>query len=67
MEGGGVTAREFAERLELRERLAAIVDELRLLDADEADVPLALAEGLLEDFTRLTLWEATRTARGDEP
>ena len=45
-------ALEFADRLELRERLAAIVDELRLLDADDRDVPLTLAEGLLEDVER---------------
>ena len=41
-----------ADRLELGARLAAIVDELRLLDADDRDVPLTLAEGLLEDVER---------------
>ena len=35
--------------LELRERLAAILAELRRLDADHVDVPLTLVEGLLED------------------
>lgn len=35
--------------LDWHERLAAIVAELRLLDADQVDVPLTLAEGLLED------------------
>lgn len=39
----------LASRLELRERLAAIVDELDLLDADDADVPRTIALGLLED------------------
>ena len=34
--------------LELVPRLQAIVDELRLLDADHVDVPLTLAESLLE-------------------
>ena len=44
------TAVDLADRLELRERLAAIVDELGMLDADLVDVPRTLAEGLLEEF-----------------
>jgi len=35
--------------LEICERLAAIVDELKVTDAD-VDVPLTLARGLLEDI-----------------
>ena len=41
-------ATEFVVALELRERLAAIVDEISLLDAD-TDVAHTLAVGLLED------------------
>ena len=41
----------FVDRLELLERLAAIVDELDVLDAD-TDVPRTLALGLLEDVER---------------
>lgn len=47
-----VTAAELDRRLELRERLAAIVDELDRLDAD-VDVPRTLAEGLLEELDEL--------------
>lgn len=41
--------REAILRLELVPRLQAIVDELRLLDADTVDVPYILALGLLDD------------------
>jgi hypothetical protein len=53
-----VTARELVERFELAARLQAVVDELRLLDADAVDVPLALAEGLLEELERSLASEA---------
>ena len=49
-----MTARQLVAALELRERLAAIVDELRILDADQVDVPLTLAESLLEDIEAAT-------------
>jgi transposase len=39
---------EIVARLELRERLQAICSEIEHLDAD-VDVPLTLAQGLLED------------------
>jgi hypothetical protein len=39
-------------RLELRERLQAIVDELDRLDAD-VDVPRTIAEGCLEELDLL--------------
>ena len=42
---------QLVRALALRERLAAIVDELHLVDAD-VDVPRTLAEGLLEDVER---------------
>ena len=48
-EGSG-DPRTTLHRLEVQARLAAIVDELRLLDTDRMDVPLTLAEGLLEDI-----------------
>lgn len=47
-----MTAAELERRLEIRERLAAIVDELDRLDAD-VDVPRTLAEGLLEELDEL--------------
>jgi hypothetical protein len=47
-----VTVRQFLRALELRERLAAVADELDLLDAD-TDVPKTIASGLLEDVDRL--------------
>ena len=40
---------DWAASLDLVPRLQAIVDELRLLDADDVDSPLTLSEGLLED------------------
>ena len=43
------SATDRLHSLQIRERLAAIVDELRLLDAEDVDVPLTLPEGLLED------------------
>ena len=52
------TAAELVAALELRERLAAIVDELELLDADETDVPRVLAQSLLEELDRLLASEA---------
>jgi hypothetical protein len=50
--GCGVTVRQFIRALELRERLAAIAEELDLLDAD-TDVPKTIASGLLADVDRL--------------
>jgi len=47
-----VTARQLVQELELRERLAAIVDELTTPDVDET-MPLTLTDGLLEDLDRL--------------
>jgi hypothetical protein len=47
-----MTPRQFARALDLRERLAAIVDELDVVDAD-VDVPRTIAEGLLEDVDSL--------------
>ena len=44
-----MTARDLVERLEVRERLQAVIHELDRLDAD-ADVPRTLAEGLFEDI-----------------
>lgn len=46
-----MTARDLVERLELRERLAAILAEIDVLEAD-TDVPRTLALGLLEDVER---------------
>jgi hypothetical protein len=43
-----VTARELVAELDLRERLAAIADELELLD--DRDVPATLLEALREDL-----------------
>jgi hypothetical protein len=57
-----VTAQALAEQIELRERLAAIVDELELLDAD-TDVPRTIAAGLLEDLDRLLAVPADRRDR----
>lgn len=45
--------RELEERLDLRERLAAIVDELGQLDPDLVDVPATIAAGLLEELDLL--------------
>ena len=47
-----MTARQLVQELELRERLAAIVDELTTPDVDET-MPLTLTDGLLEDLDRL--------------
>jgi hypothetical protein len=44
-----LTARELVDRLEIRERLSAVLSELDLLDAD-VDVPRTIAEGLLEEI-----------------
>ncbi len=57
-----MTAQALAEQIELRERLAAIVDELELLDAD-TDVPRTIAAGLLEDLDRLLAVPADRRDR----
>lgn len=43
---------ELVERLELRERLQAIIAELDRLDAD-VDVPRTIAEGALEELELL--------------
>lgn len=51
---GGLPKRTPRDRLDLVPRLQVIVDELRLLDADDVDVPLTLAEGLLEDIEAVT-------------
>ncbi len=52
----------FVDRLELLERLAAIVDELDVLDAD-TDVPRTLALGLLEDVERELAVDGTPSDR----
>jgi hypothetical protein len=54
---GSLTARDLVDRLDLRARLAAIVDELDRLDAD-VDVPRCIAEGCLEDVDLLLAEEA---------
>lgn len=53
---GLLSARELVEKLEMRERLAAIRDELDRLDAD-VDVPRTLCEGLAEDLDALLAQE----------
>lgn len=45
----GTVAWELTDKLEIRDRLQAIIDELDRLDAD-VDVPRTLAEGLLEEI-----------------
>jgi hypothetical protein len=45
-----VTGRDWFERLDLLGRLRALVDELERLDADDVDVPLTIAVGLLEEL-----------------
>lgn len=52
----------FVDRLELLERLAAIVDELDVLDAD-TDVPRTIALGLLEDVERELAVDGTPSDR----
>ena len=52
-----MTAHDLERRLDLRARLAAIVDELDRLDAD-VDVPRTIAEGCLEDVDLLLAEEA---------
>jgi hypothetical protein len=47
-----MTARECVERLELPERLGAILDEIDVLDGD-TDVVRTLALRLLEDVDRI--------------
>lgn len=46
---GSLLARDLVQRLELRERPQAIVDELDLVDAD-VDVPRCIAAGALEEL-----------------
>lgn len=58
MGGVFVTARELVERLELRERLASIVDEIDRGEAD--DVARTIAEGCLEELDFLLANEADR-------
>ena len=43
-----MTARELIDRLEMRERLAAIIDEIDRGEAE--DVARTIAEGLLEEL-----------------
>lgn len=38
------------QAIQIRERVAAIVDELRVLDGHDVDLPLTLAEGLPEEI-----------------
>ena len=57
-----MTARDLIGRLELRERLAALVDELHVADGD-LDVPTTLAEGLLEELDRLLEQERFQSMR----
>lgn len=51
-----MTARELVERLELRERLQAIVDEIDRGEAE--DVARVIAEGCLEELDALLATDA---------